>query len=153
MDQYFFPTSYYRFWKGRHKTSLIIRPGDHLCRKSNRIYKNSLALTRILARLQDTRSIHKSQQCETNFYDPIMTDTHPNIFVKTQRMYSGASLVVQLIKNPSAMQETGVPSLGWEDPREKEMTTHSSILAWEIPWTEKPVRLQSAGRQESDPTQ
>ena len=58
-------------------------------------------------------------------------------------MYNGASLVVQFIKNPSAMQETGVPSLGWEHPREKEMTTHSSILAWEIPLTEKPVRLHT----------
>ena len=46
-----------------------------------------------------------------------------------------ASLVVQLVKNPPAMQETWVPSLGWEDPREKETSTHSSILAWRIPWT------------------
>ena len=41
------------------------------------------------------------------------------------------------------MQETWVPSLGWEDPLEKEMTTHSSILAWRIPWTEEPGGLQS----------
>ena len=85
MDQYFFPTSHYRFWKGRHKTALIIRPGDHLCRKSNRIYKNSLVLTRILARLQDTRSIHKNQQCETNLYDPRMGDTHHYICVKLKK--------------------------------------------------------------------
>ena len=43
------------------------------------------------------------------------------------------------------MQETWVQSLGWEDPLEKEMATHSSILAWEIPWTEEPGRLQSHG--------
>ena len=43
------------------------------------------------------------------------------------------------------MQETWVRSLGWEDPLEKEMATHSSILAWEIPWTEEPGRLQSMG--------
>ena len=48
-----------------------------------------------------------------------------------------ASLVVQAIKNLPAMQETSVRSLGWEDPLEKRMATHSSILAWEIPWTEK----------------
>ena len=45
------------------------------------------------------------------------------------------------------MQETCVRSLGWEDPLEKEMTTHSSILAWKIPWTEEPSRLQSMGSQ------
>ena len=45
------------------------------------------------------------------------------------------------------MQETQVRALGWEDPLEKEMVTHSSILAWRIPWTEKPGRLQSMGSQ------
>ena len=49
--------------------------------------------------------------------------------------YSWASLVAQLVKNPPAMQETWVGSLGWEDPLEKGMTTHSNILAWRIPWT------------------
>ena len=45
------------------------------------------------------------------------------------------SLVAQLVKNPPAMQETWVQSLGWEDPQEKGTVTHSSILAWRIPWT------------------
>ena len=54
-----------------------------------------------------------------------------------------ASLVAQLVKNPPAVQESWVRSLGFEDPLEKRMTTHSSILAWRIPWTEEPVRLQS----------
>ena len=49
--------------------------------------------------------------------------------------YSWASLVAQLVKNPPAMQEMWVQSLGWEDPLEKEKATHSSILAWRIPWT------------------
>ena len=62
---------------------------------------------------------------------------------------SGSSAVV---KNPPAMQETGVQFLGWEDPLEKEMETHSSILAWEIPWTEEPGGLQSMRSQESDLT-
>ena len=48
------------------------------------------------------------------------------------------------------MQETQVHFLGWEDPLGKEMATHSSILAWRIPWTEEPGRLQSVGSQESD---
>ena len=49
--------------------------------------------------------------------------------------YSWASLVAQLVKNPRAIQETWVQSLGWEDPLEKGKATHSSILAWRIPWT------------------
>ena len=58
-----------------------------------------------------------------------------------------ASLVAQRIKHLPAMQETWVQSLGWEDPLEKEMATHSSILAWRIPWTEEPGGLQSTGSQ------
>ena len=58
-----------------------------------------------------------------------------------------ASLVAQMVKNPPAMHETWVQSLGWEDPLEKEMATHSSILAWRIPWAEKPGGLQSMGSQ------
>ena len=58
-----------------------------------------------------------------------------------------ASLVAQLVKNPPAMWETWVRSLGQEDPLEKEMATHSSTLAWKIPWTERPGRLQSMGLQ------
>ena len=55
--------------------------------------------------------------------------------------------VVQLVKNLPAVQETQVQSLGWEDPLEKEMATHSSILAWKISWTEEPGGLQSMGSQ------
>ena len=58
-----------------------------------------------------------------------------------------ASLVAQMVKNPPAMQETQVQSLLWEDPLEDEMATHSSILAWRIPWTEEPGGLQSIGLQ------
>ena len=58
-----------------------------------------------------------------------------------------ASLVAQRLKRLPPMQETWVRSLGREDPLEKEMATHSSILAWRIPWTEEPVGLQSMGSQ------
>ena len=51
------------------------------------------------------------------------------------------------------MQETWVQSLGWGDPMEEEMATHSTILAWEIPWTEEPGMLQSGGHKESDTAQ
>ena len=60
----------------------------------------------------------------------------------------GASLVAQLVKNLPARQETWVRSLGCEDPLEKGMATHSSILAWRIPWT-----VQSIGLKKSDPTE
>ena len=53
--------------------------------------------------------------------------------------------MAQMVKNLPAMRETQVPSLGWEDPLEKEMAAHSSILAWKTPWTEEPGRLQSMG--------
>ena len=55
------------------------------------------------------------------------------------------------VKNPPAIQEMGVQSLGQEDPPEKEMATHSSIFAWKIPWTEEPGRLQSVGSQKIKP--
>ena len=58
--------------------------------------------------------------------------------------------MAQLVKNPPAMQETCVRSLGWEDPLEEGMATHLSLLPWRIPWTEKPGGLQSTGRKESD---
>ena len=57
------------------------------------------------------------------------------------------SLVAQMVKNLPVMQETQVQSMSLENPLEKGMATHSSILAWEIPWTEKPGRLQSMGSQ------
>ena len=52
-----------------------------------------------------------------------------------------------MVNNPPAVQHTQVRSLGWEDPLEKEMATHSSILAWKMPWKEEPGRLQSMGSQ------
>ena len=58
-------------------------------------------------------------------------------------VYSGAFLVVQLVKNTCAMQETWVRSLGQEDPLEEGVATHFSTLAWKIPWTEEPGGLQS----------
>ena len=61
--------------------------------------------------------------------------------------YIWASLVAQTVKRVPAMQETQVRSLGWEDALEKEMATHSSVLAWRISWTGGPGRLQSMGLQ------
>ena len=69
-----------------------------------------------------------------------IANIHWNINITT-------SLVAQTVKCLSAMQETRVQSLGWEDPLEKEMAIHSSTIAWKIPWTEDPGRLQSMGSQ------
>ena len=60
--------------------------------------------------------------------------------------------IAQSVKHLPAMRETWVQSLSWEDSLEKEMATHSSILAWRIPWTEEPGRLQFVGSQELDTT-
>ena len=57
------------------------------------------------------------------------------------------SLVAQIVKRLSTMRETRVRSLGWDDPREKEMAIHSRTIAWKIPWTEEPGRLQPMGSQ------
>ena len=64
-----------------------------------------------------------------------------------------ASLIAQSVNNLPAMQETLVRFLGQEDPLKKEMAAHSSILAWRIPWTEEPGRLQSMGSEELDTTE
>ena len=68
---------------------------------------------------------------------------------KTEELYVYIKLIPWWLrlKNLPAMRETQVRSLGWEDPLEKRMATHSSILAWRIPWTEEPGELQSMGSQ------
>ena len=74
-----------------------------------------------------------------------------NIYYRLSALQSNITLscflVAQRLKRLPARQETRVQSLGWEDPLEKEMATHSSILAWRIPWTEEPGSLQSTGSQ------
>ena len=72
--------------------------------------------------------------------------------VWNQPIFSWASLVAEMVKNPSAKGETCVRSLGQEDPMEEEMAT-PSILAWRIPWTKEPGWLQSRGHKESDTTE
>ena len=74
------------------------------------------------------------------------------IFVVALCTIARTSLKTQLVKNLPAMQETRIQSLGLEDPLEREMATHASILSWRIPWTEEPGRLQPMGTQELDTT-
>ena len=70
-------------------------------------------------------------------------------FIKIPGLYNQqqASLVAQMGKNPPTIRETWFLSLGWEDPLKEGMATHSSFLAWRIPWTEEPGELQSMGSQ------
>ena len=88
--------------------------------------------------------VHGVAKSQTRLGDQVQHST------KTMR---GASLVAQMLKNLPAMQETQVLSLGQEDPLEKGISTHSSVLAWKIPWTEEPGGLQSMGHKESDPAE
>ena len=76
-------------------------------------------------------------------------ETSPGEGIGYPLQYSWASLVAHLVKNLPAMPETWVQLLGWEVPLEKGVATHSTILAWEIPWTEEPSGLQSMGLQKS----
>ena len=69
------------------------------------------------------------------------------VIAPSQKWPPWTFLVGQTVKNLPAMWETWVRSLGWEDPLEEGMGTHSNILAWEIPWTEEPGGLQSMGSQ------
>ena len=71
----------------------------------------------------------------------------PSQHIYLMHLHNRASLVVQMVKNLLTRQEAWVQSLGWEDPLEKRMATYSSILAWRLPWTEEPGRLQSMGSQ------
>ena len=92
----------------------------------------------------------KSLFCwEKNTHEIIQLLCYADIILQfIQCVWAGFPIpVAQTVKNPTAMQETRVQSLGREDPLEKAMAGHSSILAWRIPWTEEPVRLQSLGLQ------
>ena len=86
-------------------------------------------------------AVHNSQDMETIWCPS--TDE----WIKMWYIYTGTSLMAQSVKNLPTMQETWVRSLGQEDSLENGTATHSSILAWRIPWTEEPGRLQSMGSQ------
>ena len=78
---------------------------------------------------------------------------HINLKFGNLTIHTRASLVSQMVKSLPAMQETWVWSLGWEDPLEKEMASHSSNLAWKIPWMEEPGRYSPRDHKELDITE
>ena len=83
-----------------------------------------------------------SMRSGINFFQTPM-----NVDILTSSHVLRTSLVAQMVKRLSTMWETRVRSLGWDDHLEKEMAIHSSTIAWKIPWTEEPGRLQSMGSQ------
>ena len=87
----------------------------------------------------------KNANCHLKMQCNIMRSAF--VYLKAELLDHMASLVAQTVKRLPTMRETQVRSLGQEDRLEKEMATHSSILAWKIPWTEDPGRLQSMGSQ------
>ena len=92
-----------------------------------------------------------SVEFKSLLYHAISCQIHMGLFLDTLSesidLFVWISLVAQTVKHLPTMQETQVWSLGWEDPLEKETATHSSTLAWKIPWTEDPGRLPSMGSQ------
>ena len=87
------------------------------------------------------------------FSRQLCVSVNPQFLTEPQTFHSGGSPVAQTVKNPPGMQETWVPSLGWEDPLEEVKATHSNILAWRIPWTEEPGELHPWHRKELDITE
>ena len=102
---------------------------------------NRLTIAIILKRLE----ISNHYVCNRNSHSVVGQLYFKNKLIEKEIrfIFFRASLVAQRSKRLPARRETQVQSLGWEDPLEKEMATHSSILAWRIPWTEEPGRLQS----------
>ena len=100
-------------------------------------------------------SLHQSKHHFTIYITSFIhththTHTHTYMYIYLHvYLFLGASLVAQMVKNLPAVQEMQVQFLGQEDPLEKEMATHSSILAWRIPWTEEPDGLELMGSQKS----
>ena len=87
------------------------------------------------------------QRLDTTKFHMFLMKSFHSISILWPLLYNWTSLVAQTVKHLSTMWETRVRSLGWEDPLEKEMAIHSSTIAWKIPWTEEPGRLQSMGSQ------
>ena len=96
---------------------------------------------------QSTGSLSRVRLFATPWIAACQASLYFTISRSLLKLMSRASLVAQRLKRLPAMQETWVQSLGRGDPLEKEMATHSSILAWRIPWTEEPGGLQSPGSQ------
>ena len=90
-------------------------------------------------------SVGKESACNANCILIPGSGRSPGEEIGYPLQYSWASLVAQLVKNPPAMWETWVLSLGWEDPLQKGKATHSSILAWRIPWTVLSTGSQRVG--------
>ena len=117
--------------------------------------RNSKDLTETeeIKKLQEyTEELYKKGLNDSDNHGGVVTHLQPDILECEVKWTLGStttrtSLVAQTVKHLSTMRETQVQSLGWEDHLEKEMAIHSSTIAWKIPWTEEPGRLQPTGSQ------
>ena len=109
-------------------------------------YKTMLVTLPLLALGSIRRFLHYPQICIHGFHEVAKRITsHREALDYLLPLGDRAPQVARMVKNQPVMQEARVWSLGWEDPLEKGMATHSSILAWRIPWTEEPGGLQAMG--------
>ena len=122
------------------------------------LYYGSIYITFLTALLRYNSQIYISLRVHSSLVFSIVTEfcNHHHNLVWYHFCHTKETLYLLfffpggiVVKNLPAVQETQVQSLGWEDPLEKKMSTHSSILAWEIPWTEEPGGLKSMGLQKS----
>ena len=94
-----------------------------------------------MGKIKSTQNISGRTHAPKHIYNMVQTHSLRKVASLFIYVYLSKGLPSIVENNPLPMQETQVQSLGWEDPLEKEMATHSSILAWEIPWTEKSGEL------------
>ena len=129
-------------WQGGfHPLSSLVGPQGELCH--HLVQRDTLIRERERARVINIQipplTIHP--QCKTPFRESDQPSTSPASAGRSQKIKASTPLVAQMVRNPHAVQKTCIWSQGQEDPPEKEMATHSNILAWEIPWTEEPGGL------------
>ena len=122
-----------------HKHNVIL-----LSHKMERIWVSSDEVDEPRTYYTERSESERERQIYSNAHIQNLEKWYWRIYIQGS---DGASLVAQRLKRLPAMWETRVQFLGWEDPLEKEMATHSRTLAWKIPWIEKPGRLQSMGSQ------
>ena len=130
-------------------STVYIFPSCALCSFTcSELFTGHLLISELIIYRKQT-NIHTFCKCFWNLKrQPLFLETEfdrSDLFIFYYVVW--ASLVAQTVKRLSAMLETRIQPLGWEDPLEKEMAPHSSTLAWKIPWTEEPGRLQSTGSQ------
>ena len=139
--------------KTLHSQAQVSIPGQgtRSCRQQRKVYRLQLRPC-VAKKIKKTKKVEEDKFIQSQLQTIFVDSDYPSSHFSFLNTYS---LITQSVKSLPAMQETWVRSLDQEGPLGKKMATHSSILAilaWEIPWTEEPGRLQSMGFQEPDTT-